>query len=82
MPVFDVATEDIYYKRHLLPSDAFRITYEDTQLSDAIGPQKMVDRYCSRTVDAVFGLAYVCTRFKEQLINTNFRSFLLLQSRE
>ncbi|CAD5206389.1 unnamed protein product [Bursaphelenchus okinawaensis] len=58
-PVFDVAVEDIYTKRQLLPSDSLRITYEDTKLSDAVGPQKFVDRYCSRTVDAVMGLAYV-----------------------
>lgn len=59
MPVFDVAVEDIYHKQQLLPTDSLRITYEDTKLSDAIGPQKLVDRYCSRTVDAVMGLAYV-----------------------
>jgi hypothetical protein len=59
MPVFDVATEDIYFKRHLLPHNSLKITYEDTELSDAIGPQRIVDRYCSQTVDAVMGLAYV-----------------------
>lgn len=59
MPVFEVAVEDIYYKRKLLPFNALRIAYEDTRLSDAIGPQKMVDRYCNRSVDAVMGLPYV-----------------------
>lgn len=58
-PVFDVAIEDIYHKRKLLPKDSLRITYADTQLSDAIGPQKIVDAYCNRSVDAVMGLAYV-----------------------
>lgn len=58
-PVFDVATEDIYFKHQILPVNSLRITYEDTELSDAIGPQRFVDRYCSRTVDAVMGLAYV-----------------------
>jgi atrial natriuretic peptide receptor A len=57
--VFDVAVEDIYYKRKLLPSNALRIAYEDTQLSDAVGPQKIVDRYCNRSVDVVMGMAYV-----------------------
>ena len=58
-PVFEVAIEDIYYKRKLLPPGAFRWDYEDTQLSDAIGPQKIVDQYCNRSVDAVMGMAYV-----------------------
>lgn len=58
-PVFDVAVEDIIYKRQLLPQGALRIAYEDTQLSDAVGPQKIVDHYCNRSVDAVMGLAYV-----------------------
>jgi len=58
-PVFDVAVEDIYYKRKLLPAGSLRIAYEDTQLSDAIGPQKMVDRYCNQSVDAIMGMAYV-----------------------
>jgi hypothetical protein len=44
-PVFDVAVEDIIQKRHLLPHGALRIAYEDTELSDAVGPQKIVDRY-------------------------------------
>lgn len=54
-----MACEDIYFKQHLLPVNSLRITYEDTELSDAIGPQRIVDRYCSNTVDAVMGLAYV-----------------------
>uniref|UniRef100_A0A915DTZ4 Guanylate cyclase n=1 Tax=Ditylenchus dipsaci TaxID=166011 RepID=A0A915DTZ4_9BILA len=58
-PVFDVAVEDIYGKNHLLPYNALRIAYEDTQLSDAVGPQKIVDRYCNKSVDAVMGMAYV-----------------------
>lgn len=58
-PVFDVAIEDIYYKRHLLPDKSLKIVYEDTELSDAIGPQKLVNHYCNRTVDAVMGMAYV-----------------------
>jgi hypothetical protein len=58
MPVFDIATGDVYNKQ-LLPPDSLRITYEDTELSDAIGPQRFVDRYCSKTVDCVMGLAYV-----------------------
>lgn len=58
-PVFDVAIEDIYQKRHLLPPKTLRIVYEDTKLSDAIGPQKMVNHYCNQSVDAVMGMAYV-----------------------
>lgn len=58
-PVFDVAEEDIYFKSRLLPVGALRIAYEDTQLSDAVGPQKIVDHYCNNSVDAVMGLAYV-----------------------
>ncbi|KAI6229014.1 Guanylate cyclase [Aphelenchoides fujianensis] len=57
-PVFDVALEDIE-RRQMLPSGALRVTYEDTELSDAVGPQKFVDRYCQRTIDAAFGFAYV-----------------------
>uniref|UniRef100_A0A7E4W5X2 guanylate cyclase n=1 Tax=Panagrellus redivivus TaxID=6233 RepID=A0A7E4W5X2_PANRE len=57
-PVFDVALDDIYAKG-LLPYDALAISYEDTQLSDAVGPQKVIDHYCNRTVDAVMGMAYV-----------------------
>lgn len=59
MPVFEVAFEDIYYKHQLLTPGALRVAYEDTLLSDAIGPQKMVDHYCNRSVDAIMGLAYV-----------------------
>lgn len=58
-PVFDVAEEDIYYKYELLQKDALRISYIDTQLSDAVGPQRFVERYCNASVDAVMGLAYV-----------------------
>lgn len=58
-PVFDVAIEDIYYIRELLPPGSLRITYTDTNLSDAIGPQRIIDRYCKRSVDAVMGLSYV-----------------------
>lgn len=58
-PVFDVAVEDIYYRQKLLSDKSLRITYEDTLLSDAIGPQKMVNRYCNHSVDAIMGLAYV-----------------------
>lgn len=58
-PVFDVAFEDIYYYWRLLPVGALSIAYEDTQLSDAVGPQKIVDHYCNNSVDAVMGLAYV-----------------------
>ena len=57
-PVFDVAIEDIY-RRKLLPYGSLKISYEDTQLSDAIGPQKIVDKYCNQSVDAVMGMAYV-----------------------
>ncbi|KAL3089465.1 hypothetical protein niasHT_029176 [Heterodera trifolii] len=58
-PVFDVAIDDITGKFQLLPSGAFQLAYEDTQLSDAIGPQRVVDHYCNHSVDAVMGLAYV-----------------------
>lgn len=58
-PVFDVAIEDIILRYKLLKKNALQIVYEDTELSDAIGPQKMVDHYCNRSVDAVMGLAYV-----------------------
>ncbi|KAK0422575.1 hypothetical protein QR680_007644 [Steinernema hermaphroditum] len=58
-PVFDVAVEDIQKKMRLLPNRALRITYVDTQLSDAVGPQRIVDRYCANSVDAVMGMAYV-----------------------
>lgn len=51
--------KDIYFKWNLLPTSSLRLSYEDTELSDAIGPQRIVDRYCSRTVDAVMGLSYV-----------------------
>lgn len=58
-PVFDVAVEDIYHKHHLLPEKGLRISYEDTALSDSLGPQRIIQRYCDRTVDAVMGIAYV-----------------------
>ena len=57
-PVFDVALEDVA-RRRLLAPDALRVSYEDTQLSDAIGVQRFVDRYCARAVDAIFGVPYV-----------------------
>lgn len=57
-PVFDVAIEDLYHQQ-LLPRGTLRIAYVDTELSDSIGPQKVVDRYCNKSVDAVMGLAYV-----------------------
>lgn len=58
-PVFDVAVEDIYYAHELLPPGSLRITYVDTNLSDAVGPQRIIERYCERSVDAVMGLSYV-----------------------
>uniref|UniRef100_A0A914YNC0 Receptor ligand binding region domain-containing protein n=1 Tax=Panagrolaimus superbus TaxID=310955 RepID=A0A914YNC0_9BILA len=57
-PVFDVAIDDIYFRK-LLPYGALEISYVDTQLSDAIGPQKIVDKYCNHSVDCVMGMAYV-----------------------
>ncbi|CAK5078959.1 unnamed protein product [Meloidogyne enterolobii] len=58
-PVFDVAIEDIITKFKILPPNSLLIAYEDTQLSDAIGPQKIVNHYCNKSVDAVMGMAYV-----------------------
>ncbi|KHN79112.1 Atrial natriuretic peptide receptor 3 [Toxocara canis] len=58
-PVFDVAIEDIYLTHQLLPSGSLRITYVDTNLSDAIGPQRIIERYCARSMDAVMGMSYV-----------------------
>lgn len=58
-PVFDVAVEDIYSAYRLLPSGSLRITYVDTNLSDAIGPQRIIERYCARSMDAVMGMSYV-----------------------
>ncbi|VDK44857.1 unnamed protein product [Anisakis simplex] len=58
-PVFDVAVGDIYFTHRLLPEDSLRITYVDTNLSDAIGPQRIIERYCARSVDAVMGISYV-----------------------
>ncbi|KIH50586.1 hypothetical protein ANCDUO_19334 [Ancylostoma duodenale] len=42
-----------------MPPGSLRVVYEDTQLSDAIAPQRMVEHYCNRSVDAVMGMAYV-----------------------
>uniref|UniRef100_A0A0K0F8E6 Guanylate cyclase n=1 Tax=Strongyloides venezuelensis TaxID=75913 RepID=A0A0K0F8E6_STRVS len=58
-PVFDVVLEDIYYDKKLLPANFFRLTYVDTENSDAIGPQRVIDRYCAKKIDAVMGLPYV-----------------------
>lgn len=58
-PVFDVAVEDIYKIYKLLPPNSFHITYVDTNLSDAIGPHRIIEHYCAGTVDAVMGLSYV-----------------------
>ncbi|CAJ0561087.1 unnamed protein product, partial [Mesorhabditis spiculigera] len=58
-PVFDVAIEDIYYRRELLPPGAFNVVFEDTKQSDAVGPQKIIEHYVNGTVDAVMGLPYV-----------------------
>ncbi|KAK6023901.1 hypothetical protein OSTOST_10301 [Ostertagia ostertagi] len=58
-PVFDVAVEDVYEKYQLMPAGSLRVVYEDTQLSDAIAPQRMVEHYCNNSVDAVMGMAYV-----------------------
>ncbi|CAI4225854.1 unnamed protein product [Auanema sp. JU1783] len=58
-PVFDVAIEDVTKRHELLPTGALRVTYENTELSDSVGPQRVVDHYCNRTVDAVMGIAYV-----------------------
>jgi hypothetical protein len=43
----------------ILPPNSLSLAYEDTKLSDAIGPQKIVDHFCNQTVDAVMGMAYV-----------------------
>ncbi|KJH46343.1 hypothetical protein DICVIV_07585 [Dictyocaulus viviparus] len=58
-PVFDVAVEDVYHKYYLMPPGSLHVVYEDTQLSDAVAPQRMVEHYCNRSVDAVMGMAYV-----------------------
>jgi hypothetical protein len=43
-PVFDVAIDDIHDKRRLLHRGALRIAYVNTELSDSVGPQKVVER--------------------------------------
>lgn len=58
-PVFDVAIDDIYSIYRLLPEKSLSISYVDTNLSDAIGPQRIIERYCDRTMDAVMGMSYV-----------------------
>jgi hypothetical protein len=47
------------YSLQILPTGSLSLAFEDTQLSDAIGPQKILDHYCNQTVDAVMGMAYV-----------------------
>ncbi|ULU09938.1 hypothetical protein L5515_000445 [Caenorhabditis briggsae] len=57
-PVFDVALEDVYHLK-ILPRGALKVTFENSALSDAVGPQKMIEHYCNKTVDAIMGLPYV-----------------------
>uniref|UniRef100_A0A1I7THQ5 ANF_receptor domain-containing protein n=1 Tax=Caenorhabditis tropicalis TaxID=1561998 RepID=A0A1I7THQ5_9PELO len=57
-PVFDVALQDVYHL-NILPYGAIKVTFENSALSDAVGPQKMIEHYCNKTVDAIMGLPYV-----------------------
>lgn len=57
-PVFDVALQDVYHLR-ILPYGSLKVTFENSALSDAVGPQKMIEHYCNKTVDAIMGLPYV-----------------------
>uniref|UniRef100_A0A158Q971 Guanylate cyclase n=1 Tax=Enterobius vermicularis TaxID=51028 RepID=A0A158Q971_ENTVE len=56
-PVIDLALKNVYDK-HLLSRGYLRVSYVDTNLSDALGPQRVIDRYCKGTVDAVMGTSF------------------------
>lgn len=58
-PVLDVAVDDVYWQRRLLPAGALDFSFVDTNLSDALGPQRVIEKYCAAKVDAVMGFAYV-----------------------
>ncbi|CAD6186274.1 unnamed protein product [Caenorhabditis auriculariae] len=58
-PIFDVALEDVYRRHQLLPEGSLSVSYVNTALSDAIAPQRIVERYCNNSVDVVMGLPYV-----------------------
>uniref|UniRef100_A0A914XG69 Receptor ligand binding region domain-containing protein n=1 Tax=Plectus sambesii TaxID=2011161 RepID=A0A914XG69_9BILA len=58
-PVLDVAVEDVYWQWRLLPEGALDLSFVDTNLSDALGPQRVIEKHCAGKVDAVMGFAYV-----------------------
>uniref|UniRef100_A0AC35U3V4 ANF_receptor domain-containing protein n=1 Tax=Rhabditophanes sp. KR3021 TaxID=114890 RepID=A0AC35U3V4_9BILA len=57
-PIFDEALLDVYYTTQKLPKNAFELIYVDTESNDAIGPQRVIEQYCLKRVDAIFGIPY------------------------
>lgn len=57
-PMIDFALEDVYEKG-LLPRGSLQVTFKDTKLSDAHGPQETIDAYCQDKVDVIVGFAHV-----------------------
>ncbi|CAI5438927.1 unnamed protein product [Caenorhabditis angaria] len=57
IPVIDLAIKEVY-KRRILPYGSLNISYIDTNLSDVLGPVRVIDKYAKDEVDAIFGFAY------------------------
>uniref|UniRef100_A0AC34QVW0 Receptor ligand binding region domain-containing protein n=1 Tax=Panagrolaimus sp. JU765 TaxID=591449 RepID=A0AC34QVW0_9BILA len=57
-PVVDEAIEEVY-RRHLVPEGSLDIAFEDTKLSDAVGPNVAIHALVKNKLDCIIGYAFV-----------------------
>ncbi|KAF1769458.1 hypothetical protein GCK72_001275 [Caenorhabditis remanei] len=56
-PLADLALERVY-KEGILPNNSVNLIYRDTKLSDAIGPNVVVEQLLRKEIDCIIGYAY------------------------
>uniref|UniRef100_A0A7I4XUC4 ANF_receptor domain-containing protein n=1 Tax=Haemonchus contortus TaxID=6289 RepID=A0A7I4XUC4_HAECO len=58
-PVVDLALDDAYRKFQYVPPDSMAITYRDSRLSDAHGPNVAIQQLVKNRLDCIIGYAFV-----------------------
>ncbi|KAI6218099.1 ANF-receptor domain-containing protein [Aphelenchoides besseyi] len=58
-PVVDEALEEVYFKRQLLKNGSLVVSFEDTHLSDAHGPNVAIKHLVQNTLDCIIGYGFV-----------------------
>ncbi|KAK6014544.1 hypothetical protein OSTOST_20071, partial [Ostertagia ostertagi] len=58
-PVIDLALDDAYRKFQYVPPDSMAVTYRDSRLSDAHGPNVAIQQLVKNRLDCIIGYAFV-----------------------